>query len=326
MRQNLATGTPTSYSGFSVAYDSQRSRTVMFSTGSATYEYDGLAWQQVNSGGPTPRVGSVLTYDSSRGVVLLYGGDYHTETWEWNGSYWFEHFGIANPGPRSNSSMAYDPIRNRTVLYGGYLSGNAAPGTWEWDGIAWTQVATTGQPTGAWDGKMAYDAARQRIVFFGGYPYNSELWAYAVLGGPPASFTPFGQGCTGPAGVPSLAAAAASLPRLGTTFQMVLGNLPNSPFSLPFGVISSNNVSWNGQPLPLELSVIGMPGCQAFISPEISYTLSNVGGTANWSVTIPFAPPMIGTNFYVQGAVLAPGVNPTGILLTNAGHGVVGAP
>jgi len=322
-------GTPPSFFGFQVAYDSLRGRTVMFGTNSDTYEWDGVVWRQVASGGPTTRQQSALTYDSARGAVLLYGGGYHTDTWEWNGSYWLEHFGIANPGPRAGTCMAYDPVRDRTVLYGGSTQGgNAATGTWEWDGTAWTQVATTGRPTADWSAAMAYDAARQRIVTFGGYPYSTsgELWAYAVLGGAPASFVTFGQGCSGPAAVPALNAVSGSLPRLGTTFSMTLSNLPNTPFSLPFGLIGSNNSTWNGQPLPVDLAVLGMPGCSAWIAPEVTFTLSNQNGSAAWGLAIPFAPPLLGTNFYTQGAVLAPGANQTGILVTNAGHGVVGPP
>jgi hypothetical protein len=312
---------------FGMAYDSVRARTVLFggSNRSDTWEYDGNTWVQRSSGGPPGRSNPGMTFDSTRGVVVLFGGNAPggalSDTWEWNGTYWLEHFGIAAPTPRGHCGFGYDPVRQRGVLYGG----NSVGDTWEWDGSAWTQMTTNTHPTPTSTVVLTWDSSQQRVVVFGSV-YVSETWAYAVLGGTPASFVTFGQGCSGPAGVPTLGAAAGNLPRLGTTFGMTLSNLGNTPFSLPFGVIGSSNSTWNGQPLPVDLAILGMPGCSAFIAPEVSFTLSNQGGSANWGLVIPFAPPLLGTNFYVQGAVLAPGANLGGMVVSNAGHGVVGPP
>jgi len=310
-----------------MAYDSARARTVLFggNSRSDTWEYDGNTWVQRSSGGPPGRSNPAMTFDSTRGVVVLFGGDPAGalgDTWEWNGTYWLEHFGIAAPPPRGHAALAYDPVRQRSVLYGG---SNNAGDTWEWDGTSWTQMTTNTHPTALSAMKMTWEAPRQRLVAFGAVSV-SEIWAYAVLGGPPASFATFGQGCSGPGGLPTLGAVAGSLPRLGTTFGLTLSNLPSSPFNFPFGLVGSSNTTWNSQPLPLDLAGIGMPGCNALIAPEITYTLGNAGGTASWNLAIPFSPPLLGTNFYLQGAVLAPGANQGGILVTNAGHGVVGPP
>jgi hypothetical protein len=313
---------------FGMAYDSVRARTVVFggsNNRSDTWEYDGNTWVQRSTGGPPGRTNPAMTFDSTRGVVVLFGGGNASgalgDTWEWNGIYWLEHFGVTGPSPRGHSAFGYDPVRQRAVLYGGSSVGD----TWEWDGTAWTQMTTNTHPTPTSTMVMTWESALQRLVAFGS-SFVSETWAYAVFGGAPASFATFGQGCSGPAGTPALAATSGSLPRLGTTFGIEISNLPSTPLNLPFGLIGSTNASWNGQPLPLDLAGIGMPGCSALIAPEVGYTLSNQGGIASWGVLIPFAPPLLGTSFFVQGAVLAPGANPGGMLVTNAGHGVVGPP
>jgi hypothetical protein len=326
--------TPPARDGFALAYDSARGRTVLFGGNSGslprndTWEWDGTTWQQMSSGGPIARTKHTMCFDTIRGVVLLFGGSTPyglvNDTWEWNGLYWREHFGIPAPSARQSHTMAYDPVRDRTVMYGGYINGNGPQDTWEWDGASWTQISPTGAPTSLWDCRMVYDQARHRMMLFGGQPSTSDSWGYAVLGNNAASFSQFGQGCAGPTGTPTLDAAAGSLPTLGGNLVLTLGNLPSSPFNIPFGVLSTNNTNWNGQPLPMDLSSLGYPGCQAWIAPQVAFALSNNGGAASWMIPIPFQPTLVGLDFYVQGAVLVPGWNPGSMVFSNAGHAQIG--
>ena len=67
-----------------------------------------------------------------------------------------------------------------------------------------------------------------------------------------------------------------------------------------------------------------MPGCTAYIDPEIAVGLLNAGGTATWSIPIPFNPLLVGQDFYVQGLVLDFGANAANVVVSNAGDGVIG--
>jgi hypothetical protein len=61
--------------GYGMAYDSGRSRTVLFGGYvGETWEWDGVSWTQVAFGGPTSRAGFAIAYDSSRARVMLFGG------------------------------------------------------------------------------------------------------------------------------------------------------------------------------------------------------------------------------------------------------------
>jgi hypothetical protein len=51
-----------------------------------TWEWNGQAWAQVATGGPTPRRHPGIAYDAARGRVVLFGGfdasGYRNDTWE----------------------------------------------------------------------------------------------------------------------------------------------------------------------------------------------------------------------------------------------------
>jgi Galactose oxidase, central domain len=329
---------PPGRSAFALAYDSTRSRTVLFGgnsnfTGhlSDTWEWDGTTWTQRGSGGPSPRVGHQMTFDSARGRIVLFGGYVEgqsnqtlADTWEWNGTYWFEYFGITNPPARRNGAMTFDSHRNVTVLYGGRNNFGTLTDTWEWNGTQWTNRLAT-NPANAY-AAMAYDSIRRRTMLFGGWGASgqgsNQTFAYAVTNHV-ASITPFGAGCLGPNGVPTLSVQS-GLPRLGSTLTMQLGNLPTSPLNLPIGWLGYSNTAWNGVPLPLSLDPLGFTGCTALIAPEQAFAFSNVAGAATWSIWIPFLPAFAGLQFYLQGGVLALGFNPGGIVFTRALAGVVG--
>lgn len=323
---------------FGLAYDAGRDRLVLFggigggTVLAETWEWDRTDWHQVSSGGPVPRVFPVFEYDPARGVCVLFGGNrepstlHYGDTWEWNGSYWFEHFGISGPTPRTWCASGFDPQRARMVVYGGNGPSGYSTETWEWDGGAWHPAQTQMDP-GAGNGSlasMAYDPSGGRMIYMRS---DGITWQYEAVPPMQASFSQFGVGCSGTGhGVPSLASTAGSLPRIGTTLSLELTNIPGGLLNLPIGVFGFRADTWNGTPLPVSLDPYGFVGCQAWIAPAFSQTLVNQGGTANWSIPIPFASSYLGQDFYVQGAVYAPGANPGGFLFSNAGHAVVGTP
>jgi hypothetical protein len=335
LRQNG--GLPARYNS-SLAFDAARNVTVLFggedgsSDGFAdTWTWNGVTWTQVMYGGPSPRWRAGIAYDVQSQRVVLFGGrgpvngnEYDLgDTWEWNGSQWLNHFGLPGPAPRQGARLAYDGQRQRVLLYGGFAS-NPLQETWQWQGGAWTQL----QPTGLADTHptdVVYDSNRDVFVVVTASTGN-KTWEYVPGNTVPASFAPYGAGCAGPTGVPQLSNVVGSLPRIGSTLQMQLTNLPTSLFNVPLGFLGFDASTWNGMPLPLSLTPLGFTGCDVLLAPVRTDGLQNLGGFANWNVPLPMNAHALGADIYFQGVVLVPGWNPAGFVFTNGGHAVVGSP
>ena len=136
-------------------YDERRGRVVLFGGSSPvpgkpssqhgdTWEFDGERWLEVKATGPSARVAAGATYDSKRGVVIMFGGitagAFQGDTWSWNGREW-KRLTDTGPDPRAMGYLAYDAARDRVVLFGGrkgYPNGDLND-TWEWDGARWTR-------------------------------------------------------------------------------------------------------------------------------------------------------------------------------------------
>jgi hypothetical protein len=155
-----ATTPPPGRLGQAMVYDARRKRTVLFGGMGArrgeasaplfddTWEFDGTTWTQARVAGPAPRLSPGITYDSKRGLVLLFGGANHervlNDLWAWDGTTWKK---LAEGGPEARvmGYLAYDKRRDRVVLFGGRLGvpNNTNLGdTWEWDGAAWRRVGS----------------------------------------------------------------------------------------------------------------------------------------------------------------------------------------
>lgn len=311
-------GPPSFGDGFEMAWDGQRGVLVVFA-GAITWEWNGTLWQQRSTGGPVPRSGQRMVYDEARQRVVLYGGQAYnnelkTDTWEWNGVYWLEHFGITPPPTSVLGAMAYDRARQRVVLHGGYYNGNDTGGVFEFDGASWVTRTTSGGPSGMWNASMGFLPATGRMLLFGGNQGSTWHRTRTIQFGTGfvASSVAHQAGCLGPVGVPTLAALGGSRPVLGTTFQLRYTNLPNSPLSLVFAALGYSDQAWSGVPLPVDLTPLGFTSCLLRIEPTVLEPLANVGGLANWNITVPNTPSLDGAQFFLQGLVLTPGFNPGG--------------
>jgi hypothetical protein len=337
--QQRGTGPQPARHSFGLAFDAARGVTVLFGGNAGldedsfadTWTWNGTAWTQVMNGGPMPRSSPGMVFDVQRQTVVLFGGKgqfggqgaFFADTWEWNGSQWVAHFGVVGPSPRRAAvNLVHDAQRNRTVLHGGSDGTGSLNDTWEWNGSAWSQLQPQGVPGGYLAG-MVQDDARGVIVAIVG---QNGTWEYVPGSAVPATFTSFGSGCAGPAGVPSLSAVAGSLPRIGTTLQLRLTNLPPSFLNVPLGFLGFDATTWSGVPLPLSLTPLGFTGCEALLAPVRADGLTNMSGVANWNVVLPMSAFAIGVDVFFQGAVLVPGWNPGGLVFSNGGHAVVGTP
>ncbi len=183
---------------FGAAYDSARSKLVVFGGQAAsqailgdTWEWDGATWSQVATTGPAARCFHAMGFDSARGRVVVHAGldgnnQILGDTWEWDGATWTQRSPATSPGARNRHAGAYDPVRQRFVIFGGLAQGlvNLAD-TWEWDGTNWTQVQSPARPPVARNlHAMAFHARLGRIVMFGGETtaatptYRDDTWSF----------------------------------------------------------------------------------------------------------------------------------------------------
>lgn len=136
-----------------------------------------------------------------------------------------------------------------------------------------------------------------------------------------ATFGPYGAGCAGSLGAPTWAAQPGSRPVIGGVLDT---NLANLPFGVGLIGLGASNTTSGGLPLPLDLTVIGMPGCSLLADPVATNTVIGVGTTATWSLPVPAAPSLVGAVLYGQGFALDPGVNAFGFTASNAGRIKIG--
>ena len=97
---------PPARSGFGLAFDTRRSRLVLFGGSDTAFQ----------------RLG---------------------DTWEWTGGSWTRVEG-AGPPARSDFAMTFDARRGRIVMFGGRTATGLGRDTWEFDGARWSLVDTTG--------------------------------------------------------------------------------------------------------------------------------------------------------------------------------------
>jgi hypothetical protein len=135
---------PAARQGHALAYDTARHVTVMFGgrvgggdsgDSSETWERAGAGWTLVSGSGPAARSGHSMSYDSARGLVVLFGGvqatGYLNSTWEYASGVWTARDCATAPAPRAGSCMAFDGARARTVLCGGDCAGVLSSDGWE---------------------------------------------------------------------------------------------------------------------------------------------------------------------------------------------------
>ncbi|HEX5053117.1 MAG TPA: hypothetical protein VFZ65_15185 [Planctomycetota bacterium] len=121
-----------------------------------------------------------------------------------------------------------------------------------------------------------------------------------------------GPGCPGTNGVPVL---TASPPRLGEDLTLTCSSLLPNQFGI--FVLGFSSTIGLGLPLPLELSVLGMPNCYARCSLDLTVAQLNTGGTMQTVLSLPSATSALGSTFYAQVLAQDPGINAFGAVTSN---------
>lgn len=312
-----------------------------------TYEWDGAQWHDVSPPNttypfhPQQTYRSAVAFDRQRGRTVVYGGEYVSpgfnqelsDTWEWDGVAWQLMAPATVPPPAPYVSMAYDNVTGLCWLHsGGQL--------WTWDGIDWTAAGAVTIADPVWSIRLVEDRARDKLVMLtlnGSYELQGGSWmpvgsrrstgaaAFdlaegAIIGidngatfafGDPAAATiaPFGAGCSGTSGVPVLHGDRP--PRLGTTLPL---RIENAASGVSVGLLGGDVATYAGLQLPVDLTAIGMPGCEL----RTAIDASQVVAGASWSIPLPAgATSLLGAVFRVQALVLDAPANAFGAVMTN---------
>lgn len=123
-----------------------------------------------------------------------------------------------------------------------------------------------------------------------------------------------GAGCVGSLGVPGN--VSTTQPVLGGAATIVVDKLPLDIGALALGL--GRNVP------PLDLAIIGMPGCPLHTSADAVLTIAGTGNTATFVFPVPVNAALVGAQFYSQVASLDLGINPLGFALSDAAVMLVG--
>lgn len=206
--QVVATGGLTYRTSVRGVFDEARGRLVVFGGGATgdmddTWEWDGIAWTEVNLTGvrPLARSRHSMAYDPLRQRIVLQGGRNHStllqDTWEWDGSSWILKSAVF-PNSRYDAAMAFDPVSQRVILHGGSPQSCANSCTYAWMGEAWELAATGGPGTNSSvPCSMTVDPARGRVLLFAGtgdgsasntYEWTGTAWSWLSSTGPTYRF------------------------------------------------------------------------------------------------------------------------------------------
>ncbi|MGE3172776.1 MAG: kelch repeat-containing protein [Planctomycetota bacterium] len=305
-QQMLPAAAPPARTGHAMAFHRERGVVVLFGGHDGagevgdTWEYDGVSWvQRAPANSPSPRVGAGIAPDRVGGGLLLFGGrtgappvagTWWGDTWRWDGADWRALAPAAAPAP-GVWLVSDDPPRERVVAGNGVV-------TWDWDGATWIpRSAGAAVPTA---GAGAFGGAAGVVAF---WP-NSETWVLAPSD--PASALPYGSGCAGTQGSPTLTAAHGAW--LGDPARFRIAAAPGQAL---VGFLGFDRTTWNGAALPADLGAIGMPGCDLLLAP---WLWSPIG--ADWLIQVPGDPALLRLQFYLQVLVADPLANPLGAIAT----------
>ncbi|MCA8956537.1 MAG: beta-lactamase family protein [Planctomycetes bacterium] len=131
----------------------------------------------------------------------------------------------------------------------------------------------------------------------------------------PAAVAKIGDGCKGAGGVPSL--VAVTPPKIGTTFEWRIGNLPATP-TLGITYVGLSNTSWGTVALPLDLSFLGAPGCRLFVSTDFALPWAGASSVTQ-RLPVPNSNTLSVHRFYMQSAVVDGTANTLAMTLSDAG-------
>jgi len=174
---------------------------------------------------PTPRYGAAMTYDSSDGYVLLFGGasgpiagasdPFLNDTWEFVHGAWARLCalcspGVTEPGPRFEASISDDPADQGVLLFGGLTAGGAGDAplndTWIFSAGSWSLRELATSPPARYEAEASLVPPSGPVLLVNGCSgtttetpptcagFLSDEWTYAAGAWTQTMPTPAGPG------------------------------------------------------------------------------------------------------------------------------------
>jgi hypothetical protein len=109
-----------------------------------------------------------------------------------------------------------------------------------------------------------------------------------------------------------------TVPQLGTTLTQTLTGVP------PASLLSLRLLGFTAVAAPLDLGLIGAPGCRQYIGASGLATSVMSGAVPTITFFIPPVPAYLGAVLYAQALTLSPGANASGILSSNLVTSTIG--
>lgn len=172
------------------------------------------------------------------------------------------------------------------------------------------------------NGDVSYTLGIARSAPFAGTAFTPRIWngalVYETTSQGLAVYRKFGNGCPGTIGVPTN--VATTMPKVGTTLNVSIGNLIANA---GFFILGLSNTFGSFGPLPLDLAILGAPGCTSYVSADSVSLILGANNSANFAFNLPNSPSYLGVRFFTQSAGLDV-VNPLGLVVGDAASAVIG--
>ena len=183
---------PSARQGGAFIYDPVRHVSVMFGGAGQggwgdplgeTWTFDGSRWtRQLPTTSPSPRAFAAVTFDTKRGVVVLFGGytgqTFLNDVWTWDGANWTQQ--ASSLPPMYPLGLAYRSADDSMLLVGQAAGAGIQAGvqTWTYAQQTWRPQTPAGAPSCIDHyGGSAEDVQKGALVFFGGYcPNSTVVW------------------------------------------------------------------------------------------------------------------------------------------------------
>jgi hypothetical protein len=136
-----------------------------------------------------------------------------------------------------------------------------------------------------------------------------------VLGVAPAYYT-IAPGCASSVGVATN--TSPELAEIGKNWVISIGNVPTPEVALL--VIGSGN------PPPIDLTVLGAPGCFAHVTTDVLTQFGfGAGNSVAFGNMVPASQIFVGLTLYTQAVVFEALINPAQFVVSNAAHAEIGS-
>lgn len=131
---------------------------------------------------PGGGAGASMIYDKNRQVIVLFGGTYNSDTWEYDGQVWKQVKTETLPPERTRPAMAYDLKRKSIIMYGGSNSEDPIlDDVWEFDGKDWRLIELKNAPKEIRFPTLLYYPPLSKVILFGEYRSDTatyQTWTY----------------------------------------------------------------------------------------------------------------------------------------------------